>query len=130
MPCLPLPSLVYDSQLRGPGRHNIHELVRHSAYWTYIAVRRLGFANGRFAYPGTNWFACPDVPDGAAWRADLALLAEQKRLLRRAVSSTVPPPHVPTVRSTESRLQLVLGIACHDIYHAGQVQLIKRLRGE
>jgi hypothetical protein len=28
------------------------------------------------------------------------------------------------------RFNLVLGITCHAIYHAGQIQLIKRLRGE
>jgi hypothetical protein len=27
------------------------------------------------------------------------------------------------------QLELVLGITCHAVYHAGQVQLIKRLRG-
>jgi hypothetical protein len=28
------------------------------------------------------------------------------------------------------RLDLVLGITCHAIYHAGQIQLIKRLRAQ
>ena len=28
----------------------------------------------------------------------------------------------------EERFNLVLGITCHAVYHAGQVQLIKRLR--
>jgi uncharacterized damage-inducible protein DinB len=112
----------------GPGRHNIHELVRHAAYWTYMATRRLGHSEGRFAYPGTNWFPCPDVVDEAAWRADLALLEDQKRRLRRAVSSIEPPRRTAAVRTADSRLRLLLGVACHDIYHAGQVQLIKRLQ--
>jgi hypothetical protein len=28
------------------------------------------------------------------------------------------------------RFNLVLGITCHAIYHAGQIQLIKRLQGD
>jgi hypothetical protein len=32
--------------------------------------------------------------------------------------------------SDDERFGLVLGITCHAIYHAGQVQLIKRLHGE
>ena len=31
--------------------------------------------------------------------------------------------------SDDERFGLVLGITCHAIYHAGQVQLIKRLQG-
>jgi hypothetical protein len=30
----------------------------------------------------------------------------------------------------DAQLDLVLGITCHAIYHAGQIQLIKRLRAE
>ncbi len=30
----------------------------------------------------------------------------------------------------EERFNLALGITCHAIYHAGQVQLIKRLHAE
>ena len=31
---------------------------------------------------------------------------------------------------TDKRLELALGITCHAVYHAGQVQLVKRRRGE
>ena len=37
---------------------------------------------------------------------------------------------VAPARADAERFKLVLGITCHAIYHAGQIQLIKRLRGE
>ena len=111
-----------------PGRHSIWELVRHLGYWTFIARRRLGQATGRFPYKGTNWFACPDTPDERAWRADVALLAEQHRLLREAVASAGRPSPRAIIRTAEERARLLLGITCHAMYHAGQIQLLKRLQ--
>jgi hypothetical protein len=112
------------------GRHNIRELVRHAAYWLYMARKRLGIAVERFPRRGSNWFPCADTqnPDEAGWRADLALLSEQQRLLREVIEKRSTPRRTPRVRSAEDRLTLLLGTACHEIYHAGQIQLLKRLQ--
>jgi uncharacterized damage-inducible protein DinB len=111
------------------GRHSIHELCAHAAYWKYAVRRRLtGEKRGSFAARGSNWFE-RSAPDAALWRADLRRLAEEHRLLRAAVAALserdlgqVPPG----ARQTTERL--VRGIAAHDLYHAGQVQLLKRLQ--
>jgi hypothetical protein len=110
------------------GRHNIWELVRHLTYWTFTARRRLGHDPGRFAYKGSNWFAVPGVPDERSWRDDVARLAEETRRLRDALEGGLPPSPRATVRSAADRLTLLLGIACHGAYHAGQIQLLKRLQ--
>ena len=70
-----------------PGRHNAWEIAIHAAYWKYAAWRRLtGEKRGSFARAGSNWFASPEVPTEAAWRRDVALLAEIHRQLRAAVA--------------------------------------------
>ena len=117
----------------GPGRHNIWELVVHAAYWKYTVRRRLtGEKRGSFPLRGSNWFTRPERRKGlaAAWKADVALLVSEHRRLR-AVVAALPPASLATLspgtRHTLSRL--VFGAALHDVYHAGQIQLIKRLAG-
>jgi hypothetical protein len=117
-----------------PGRHNAWEIVVHAAYWKYVVRRRFRpEARGSFPLRGSNWFVRPTagLDADAVWREDLALLADQHRRLREAVASLTSaelhaPPPSP---STTSNLALVEGAAAHDLYHAGQIQLLKRLCG-
>ncbi len=112
------------------GRHNIWEIVLHTAYWKYIVRRRLT-RDETLAFPrtGANWPHLPERADAAAWRRDVTLLKEQHRLLRATVA------RFPVVRlgakgwrSNWTNGQHVYGIASHDLYHAGQIQLLKVLR--
>jgi uncharacterized damage-inducible protein DinB len=113
----------------GPGRHNAWEIALHAAYWKYAAWRRItGEKRGSFARGGSNWFATPVPASEAAWRKDVALLQEYHRLLRAAVSRLSDEDL--DRRATGGREpigRLVRGIAAHDLYHAGQIQLIKKL---
>jgi hypothetical protein len=116
-----------------PGRHNIWEIAVHCAYWKYTVRRRLlGEKRGSFPLKGSNWFARPAGREGAteaAWRADLELLQETHHSMLEAVRALAPrelPRPVAGSRSVTHRM-LVSGIAAHDLYHAGQIQLIKRL---
>jgi hypothetical protein len=111
------------------GRHNIWEIVLHAAYWKYrVRARLLGEKRGSFSIPGSNWFPRPMDGSEKAWRADVALLDQEHRLLREAVSG-FPPEDLD--RSSRGRKafprRLIAGIAFHDVYHAGQIQLIKKL---
>jgi len=115
----------------GRGRHNVWEVVLHAAYWKYIVRRRLT-RDPTLAFPrvGSNWPALPAKPDAAAWRRDVALLKEEHRLLRAAiVRFPVTRLNARGWRSTWTNAQHISGIAAHDLYHAGQIQLLKRLRG-
>lgn len=112
------------------GRHNIWELVVHAAYWKYVVRRRLsGERRGRFPLAGSNWFARQPGLGEDAWRADLALLGEMHRSLRAAVAE-FPATRLwrPLRGSSVTPVFLVTGAAAHDLYHAGQIQLLKRLR--
>jgi len=112
-----------------PRRHSIWELVVHAAYWKYAVRRRLmGTQRGSFALAGSNWFSRPDTPSESAWRDDVALLvAEHGRLLE--VVDTLDPRrlHESLAGRRVSPAALLRGIAFHDVYHAGQIQLLKRL---
>lgn len=113
----------------GAGRHNIAEIAVHAAYWKCSALRRLvEMPKGSFPLEGSDWFERPAGLTPAAWKRDLTLLREMHRRLRAAVErfpeeklDAVPPG------SKTSYVDLLLGVAAHDVYHAGQVQLLKRL---
>ena len=116
----------------GPRRHNIWELVVHAAYWKYVAWRKLtGAPRGSFAKSGSNWFSRPQELSVAAWQADVAMLGDTHRTLRAAVAATVPRDLDRRLgkNGRTTRRALITGIAAHDFYHAGQIQLLKRLRG-
>lgn len=121
-----------------PDRHNVWELALHAAYWKYAGWRRLtGEKRGAFPVDGSNWFVRPEPSPGGrgrevatekAWRADLALLDGEHRRLRAAVEK-IPASRLSSLsRGSKHRIDtLVYGIAAHDVYHAGQIQLVKRL---
>jgi hypothetical protein len=112
-----------------PDRHNVWELALHAAYWKYAGWRRLtGEKRGAFPVDGSNWFVRPESATEKAWRADLALLDEQHRRLRGAVEK-IPASRLSSLSpGSKHRVDtLVYGIAAHDVYHAGQIQLVKRL---
>jgi len=114
------------------GRHNIWELVVHAAYWKYIVRRRLlSEAKGSFPLKGSNWIERPAKSEAneAAWKADVKLLTDTHKSLRQAIAALTPEAlqQIPA-GSKVSNFSMVVGIAAHDLYHAGQIQLIKRMR--
>jgi len=114
----------------GPGRHNIWEIVVHCAYWKYIVRRRiLGEKKGSFPLVGSNWFQRSANLTEQAWKEDVRLLELCHRSMLDAVTQLTPGdlPRKPK-GSKVSNLAIIVGIASHDVYHAGQIQLLKRLQ--
>jgi hypothetical protein len=113
----------------GQARHNIWEIVVHAAYWKYVVRRRLtGESRGSFRLKGSNWFRRPQRATETAWKSDVSLLDDTHRSLREAIVQLSPRELWRTPRgSTVSNFALISGIAAHDLYHAGQIQLLKRL---
>ena len=112
-----------------PGRHNIWELALHAAYWKYAVARLLtGEKRGAFPEKGSNWFARPASPTERAWRADLALLDAQHRRLQSAVGKLSAGALGRKLPGSKYKTDtLVYGVASHDVYHTGQIQMLKRL---
>jgi hypothetical protein len=113
-----------------PSRHSIAENVVHCAYWKYAVRRRLrGDKRGSFALKGSNWFVLPSPLSESHWREFVALLETEHRSLRAEVAS-FPVERLedfPEGGKVPFSSQL-FGIAVHDVYHAGQIQLLKRLQ--
>jgi uncharacterized damage-inducible protein DinB len=113
----------------GPDRHNIWEIVVHTAYWKYAVRRRiLGEKRGSFPHKGSNWFDRPGTQTHERWRDDVRLLDDMHQSMRDAIAGLNPGDLYKIPRgNTMNILSIVMGIAAHDVYHAGQIQLIKRL---
>ncbi len=117
-----------------PQRKNIHEMVLHCAYWKYTVRRRLcGEKRGSFPFKGSNWFLRPtaDGPSTSQWNEDVQLLIATHKSLRSAIAAIKPSQLLlPAAGGSTKVIQLITGIASHDVYHAGQIQTIKRLFAE
>ena len=112
----------------GRGRHNIWEIAVHAAYWKWLVARRLtGMADAAFPLKGTNWFRCP--APGRRWKDDVAMLVETHAHLREVVAAMPPRALSREVKRGHTAAFTIRGIAAHDVYHAGQVGVIKKLVG-
>ena len=108
------------------GRHSIRELTVHAAYWKYAVRRRLnGEKRGSFALEGSNWF---EGGGTRSWKDDVRLLMDEHAKLRAAVAA-FPQGALdkPVDAKQQTAVYTIRGIAAHDIYHAGQIQLIRKL---
>jgi hypothetical protein len=111
-----------------PQRKSIAEIVVHCAYWKYVVRRKLrGEKRGSFALPGSNWFALPAPMTVTTWNNCIALLESEHKTLRAAVAA-VPPVSLHKGSSpTATPAFHIHGAAAHDLYHAGQINLLKRM---
>ncbi len=113
----------------GPGRKSIADHVVHAAYWKYVVRRRLrGEKRGTFPLPGSNWFVLESPLSAETWKSCIALLDAQHRELRAAVDQLTDAQLDFSRTGRVTNVLLITGIAAHDLYHTGQIQLLKRLR--
>ena len=110
------------------GRHNVWEYTLHCAYWKFVAKSRLEGVEAKFSRPFDDF---PQVNSGSAaeWKKDLAFLSKCHKELLAAVSGLEEKRLEQPVGSWTAQ-ELVFGVANHDIYHAGQIQLLRRLQEE
>lgn len=127
-----LRGLTVEQALRRPaeGRHNVAELAIHAAYWKYSVRRRLsGEKRGRFPLKGSNWFPVEAGFTEEEWESAVRILQNEHQALRAAVAALrdADLDRKPPGGGIWTVGQLVSGVAAHDLYHAGQIQLVKRL---
>jgi hypothetical protein len=113
----------------GARRHNIAEIALHHAFTARNVFGKItGSDPGPFDLEGEDWF---EVSDGSrlSWAQIQACVAREHHRLAVAdadiVNRRLKSPLVPS-----ERFDLILGITCHAVYHAGQIQLLKRLHDE
>jgi DinB superfamily len=113
----------------GQGRHNIAEIAMHHAYCVRnVRAKLAGVEPDPFVLDGDDWFALPDS-SLLSWPAVLDVVdREQQQLAGTAADADAG--RRPAGLSEFEQLDLVIGITCHAVYHAGQVQLIKKLEAD
>jgi DinB superfamily len=113
----------------GADRHNIAEIALHHAYCARnVRAQLSGREAAPFVVDGSDWF--PVSAEGTlTWeRIQDVVEAEQRQLA--ATVAAVEAGELQSPLGEPARVELVLGITCHAVYHAGQIQLIKRLSME
>jgi hypothetical protein len=106
--------------------HTIWELVLHLA-GTYDVVLRRMRGDSRPLSPEEDWPAVPD-PTEANWRRDCDRLRSVNRQMRDAVAG-FPEDRLDLRLIDEapySAFTQFIGITQHDLYHAGQIVILKR----
>ena len=111
------------------GAHSIWELVLHLCGTYGLVLRRLG-GDGRQLAESEDW---PPVPEPSAenWSASIRALKRLNEELRQAVQSfpveRLDQPLVPEAPYTA--YTQFIGVTQHDLYHAGQIALLKKTLG-
>ncbi|MBA3806116.1 MAG: DinB family protein [Acidobacteria bacterium] len=105
--------------------HSIWEIVLHIAAWEEAALRRLAGDRAELSTE-EDWPPVPDTSE-AAWRDTLELMEQNHLRLRDALAglddSRLPEPVVDGMSSVYGTLH---GVIQHNLYHAGQIALLKR----
>lgn len=108
-----------------PGRHNIAEIALHHAYCARAVRGQLsGKTPEPFVLEGEDWFELNDKGRLSWAQVQSVVAAEQQRLAKLMAENGA---NGKTKLSDAERLDFVVGITCHAVYHAGQIQLLKRL---
>jgi uncharacterized damage-inducible protein DinB len=108
-----------------PNVHSIWELVLHIAAWDEAACRRIG---GEKTQPtGTANFPVVPKASEAAWRKSVAQVKRTHDVLMKTVAA------LPESRLRErvpgkkyDFYHLLHGVAQHELYHAGQIAILKK----
>ena len=92
-----------------------------------IAGKLTGEAAAAFPLDGEDWFELTDESQ-LPWKEIVATLDAAQQRLSQAVSEIASGARISPLGEAE-RFDLVVGITGHAAYHAGQIQLIKKLSG-
>src|SRR5262249_46863315 len=109
-----------------PNAHSIWELVNHIIAWEQIARRRL---EGEELADIPDEINFPPVSEtsGAAWQATLQSLEASNRSLRDGIKKIDDARLEESASGASySNYFLLHGVIQHDLYHAGQIALLKK----
>jgi uncharacterized damage-inducible protein DinB len=109
-----------------PNAHSIWELVLHIGSDYVLVLRRLA-GDGRQLTREEDWPSCPPATD-ENWRLAVEAIRRLNQQLREAVrafpAEQLDKPLVPEAPYTA--YAQFIGVTQHNLYHAGQMSLLKR----
>lgn len=106
--------------------HTIWEIALHARAWIDVAACRVaGEAIGELT-PELDW-AAPENGSEEEWQAALAELEEAHASLHAAVLSLADERLDDPVAGSDPTVRgLLFGVLQHNVYHAGQIALLKK----
>lgn len=108
-----------------PGAHTIWEIVLHVAFWEDTVRRRL-LGETVNPTPEQDWADVTDASKAGWLRALKALRAGHKRLRATVAGIRDEELDSPARGSRTTRYVLLHGAIQHDLYHAGQIAVLKK----
>jgi uncharacterized damage-inducible protein DinB len=117
-----------------PDAHSIWELVLHVTAWKKEVAKRVGGAPA--GEPENGDWPAPGEPTDARWTSALADLEAAHRGLIAAIRALpeqklIEPTNDPRDRPLGAGVSyyvLLHGTVQHDVYHAGQIAMLKKAR--
>jgi uncharacterized damage-inducible protein DinB len=122
-----LDGVTWERALTKPIRtaHSVWEVVLHMAAWEDIVARRLS-GEDLSPTPEQDWPPIAERSE-AGWARALEMLRNGHRRLRATASSIEDKLlDSPPVGKYSTRYVLLHGIIQHDLYHAGQIAVLKK----
>lgn len=111
-----------------PGAHSIWELTLHIAAWEDACRRRLEGDPAQLT-DSEDWRPITDTSEAAWESAKQELIDTHQRLLSALAAvddSRLDQAIVPSVESSSSVYVTLHGVVQHDLYHAGQIAMLKK----
>jgi uncharacterized damage-inducible protein DinB len=109
-----------------PAAHSIWEIVLHMRFWE-AAVEARARGSKLEVTPERDW---PRVTDSSveAWRASLQALERGHRRLRATIGRLDAAALPEQIGPRTTLYGLLHGIVQHDLYHAGQIAVLKKAK--
>jgi uncharacterized damage-inducible protein DinB len=109
------------------GAHNIWELVQHIAVWEDAVRRRLAGDRAQITLASPQDWPPAGEASEAAWQQAKTALDRVHEALREAIAR-VPESRLdePILEGMSSVYVTLHGIIHHDLYHAGQIAILKK----
>jgi len=106
--------------------HSIWELVHHLTAWHTIVREELAGAEAQIT-PELDWPPVWEVSE-VEWQRAVERLIKARSRLRRAVEELGDHQldERPSRRTKNSRYVMLHGLVQHDLYHAGQIALLRK----
>ncbi len=105
--------------------HSIWELLFHMSAWEGVALQRL--KGDSAPLPDDQNWPLGNLPDVAEWNVAWTSFEDQNQQLRKAILQLGDDRLEDQVPGTDYTFYYLLhGVVQHDLYHAGQIALLKR----